>query len=863
MNRQRLLVGALFVLGWCPVAATQLSDHNVEVLGRWNQVGADFNDIWGYVADDGREIAILGHTDGTSFLDTTDPANPVQLAFVPGNNAVHRDMKTYQGYCYVVTEGGGGLQIIDIRDPDNIALVKTWGEFSTCHNVFIDVPAGLLYGAGSDRGFVIASLADPLNPATVVIDGRDVHDLYSGEGFAHLHLLHEGRYAIIDLSQLPAVVETDSIVTPQGHTHSGWVSPDKSVSITCDEFGNGHIGIYDVRDPWNIRTVGEFDSPTQETIHNAYLLGDVAHASWYRQGYVAVDLSQSSQPRLLGSQMLDGDCWGCYPYQPSGNVYCSVMQNGLWIVRLVPWILHADVHPSTEGEDGPYRIRATAQRGDGTLHSGDVFLHWRVGREGEEHRARMSPTDAPHEYLGEISGVSAPAVVHYWVSAGSGAEEARYPRESSATLSFSIGARTMLRFDDFEIDDGAYTHGVAHGSDDWQRGEPAGEGKDPFHAASGTIAWGTALDGSVATHSDRWLRGPTVDVGVHRQYRLRFQRWLRMKSPDEFAQVLVNGMPVLSYRGQVQDDEWVSEDVDISGALAGAGTAQVEFRLRTGSADKRGGWTIDDVELYALDRGSSGPGFEFLLSFTDDALLPGEDGSLWTASSADVVHHDARTGAFAPYFDASDVGLTGADVCAVAEEPDGSLLLAFRERTLVPGLTGGPEGEWVRNEDVIRFVPTTTGEDTTGSFEFLFDGSDLGLRGTRIDGVAKVGGYLDLSVRRAVELEGIGLVRNEDIARFRGKYGEQSSGTWTLWVDGSEIGLDLVGEELDAISVLGDGSIGMSTRGNHEVPGIAGRDDDVLQFDPGTGTFTRLLDGLVVGLAATDVDAVAVREPGE
>ena len=42
---------------------------------------SSYNDVWGYTDGNGREIAIVGTFNGTSFVETTDPFNPVELLF--------------------------------------------------------------------------------------------------------------------------------------------------------------------------------------------------------------------------------------------------------------------------------------------------------------------------------------------------------------------------------------------------------------------------------------------------------------------------------------------------------------------------------------------------------------------------------------------------------------------------------------------------------------------------------------------------------------------------------------------------------------------------------------------------------------
>ena len=83
-----------------------------------------------------------------------DPQNPYQTASIPGPPSLWRDVKAWGNYVYVVTEGGGGMQIIDMNDPENPFLVKTWkqNDFTNAHNIAIDEGTGMIYICGTNRG---------------------------------------------------------------------------------------------------------------------------------------------------------------------------------------------------------------------------------------------------------------------------------------------------------------------------------------------------------------------------------------------------------------------------------------------------------------------------------------------------------------------------------------------------------------------------------------------------------------------------------------------------------------------------------------------------------------------------------------
>ena len=53
--------------------------------------GGQASSIWGWTDPlTGREYALMGRTNGTAFVDITDPANPVYLGNLPRPRAAHR-----------------------------------------------------------------------------------------------------------------------------------------------------------------------------------------------------------------------------------------------------------------------------------------------------------------------------------------------------------------------------------------------------------------------------------------------------------------------------------------------------------------------------------------------------------------------------------------------------------------------------------------------------------------------------------------------------------------------------------------------------------------------------------------------------
>jgi hypothetical protein len=171
----------------------------------------------------------------------------------------------------------------------------------------------------------------------------------------------------------------------------------------------------------------------------------------------------------------------------------------------------------------------------------------------------------------------------------------------------------------------------------------------------------------------------------------------------------------------------------------------------------------------------------------------------------------------------------------------------------------------VAGEDVLSY----NGSD----FDMVFDGSDVGLAGVNVEGFARLDAdsFL-LSFAANVTLPGVGLVERFDVVRFdASSLGTTTAGAYSWYVDGSDVGLSSTGEQVDAIDVLGDGRVLLSTVGAASVPGIMGAGEDLLALTPTAlgvttaGTWTMYFDGSDVALTSTTekVDAAAVGPGGD
>ena len=214
------------------------------------------------------------------------------------------------------------------------------------------------------------------------------------------------------------------------------------------------------------------------------------------------------------------------------------------------------------------------------------------------------------------------------------------------------------------------------------------------------------------------------------------------------------------------------------------------------------------------------------------------------------------------YFDASDVGLPSSDLAEFQVRLDGSVLMSYSsDGFTVPAMTGGPDGVLVDDSDIFLFTPTSLGDNTAGSFSFYFDGSDVDLTGygEDIDGLFEFNdGSLGISTNGTITVGAL-TGGDEDVHRFTGSFGADTTGTWSEYFDASSVGLSSPEDDLNAISFDTNGDLLFSPPGTNTHPGSD--DEDINRYtgtyNPTAGTITLELDLSLLGIPATaSVDAL-------
>jgi choice-of-anchor B domain-containing protein len=364
--------------------------ENVIFHANLDQHGTYAN-IWGYTAPDGREYALLGCTTGLAVINVSDPDNPYETGFISGPTSSWREIKTHSNYAYVVNEAGGGLQIVNLANPENPTLCCTYNGFTTAHTLYIDEASSRAFINGSDLGVGgvrILSLANPQSPTALASWEQEyIHDTYVKGNYLYGAAIYVGQLKILNISNLLNITNPATIANyPNAFTHNAWTTDNQQFVMTTDETSASACRMWNISNLASI-TQTDFYKPNASSIpHNAHIEGNFAYISHYTLGVKVVDVSDPYDLTEVGSYdtypasdggTFDG-CWGVFPYFETtpGLIVASDIQTGLYVLEYLP---HGDLEgqvtktgaPSVAVKNGSVKVVQT-----GTQAATDASGHY-------------------------------------------------------------------------------------------------------------------------------------------------------------------------------------------------------------------------------------------------------------------------------------------------------------------------------------------------------------------------------------------------------------------------------------------------------------------------------------------------------
>lgn len=358
------------------VINAQYASQNVNMVGHWFNpsqpaeptYGIKYQGVWGWKQQStGKEYAILGASDGTYFIDVSNPATPVVCDYVPATHGdlIWHEIKSYQNYCYIVSDDAAPNSFI-IADmsylPDSVHIVKNDNVlFERCHTIYVDgdkLYGGAVTGVGSSFLYSMAVYdlsVDPANPTLI----RTLNQDYPSINYAHdMFVRNDTIYAScgyqgLHIYKLDSMFHEIGVLTSypeQGYNHSSFLTSNGNTLIFMDEVPAGKaIKSLDVSNMSNLTINEVFRSNLGNTPHNPYILGnDILVAANYTDGIQIFNMSNPSGIYCSGyfdtdtivnyptypTSMTYHGCWGAYTDLPSGLVLAADMQNGLYVLDI-------------------------------------------------------------------------------------------------------------------------------------------------------------------------------------------------------------------------------------------------------------------------------------------------------------------------------------------------------------------------------------------------------------------------------------------------------------------------------------------------------------------------------------------------
>ncbi|HUF72467.1 MAG TPA: choice-of-anchor B family protein [Gammaproteobacteria bacterium] len=354
--------------------------------------GTGGNDIWGWRdTTTGKEYALVGMTNGTAFVDVSNPDNPQYLGRLPTATVSSgwRDIKVYRDHAYIVADvaASHGMQVFDLAQLRGVTAATTFSAtflytfVGDAHNIAINEDTGFAYVVGTatcNGGLHMVDLSSPASPTFAGChDLSDTHDtqcvVYHGPDVAYVgreicFSSNENHVEIVDVTDKSGTVRLATLVYPGvGFVHQGWLSTDHSHFYVGDELDEL---AFDVPTRTIVLDVSDLDAPVyrsryQSTLpstdHNLYVRGNRIYEGNYASGLRILAIGDAAANDLTEIAHFDtfpasddpgfDGVWSVYPYLPSGTLIVNDRDNGLFVLTMAATTAFATAQATANERD--------------------------------------------------------------------------------------------------------------------------------------------------------------------------------------------------------------------------------------------------------------------------------------------------------------------------------------------------------------------------------------------------------------------------------------------------------------------------------------------------------------------------------
>ncbi len=322
---------------------------NIELVGQYNRGDTRYSGSWAYIAQDGKEYALLGAKTGTAAYCIADSCILEENGFVPGPETNWREITVIGHHAYVTTDVSGtghGMQVIDLSYlPDSLHLVTNYTATFTKGHIIQkaidnDEPYVYVIGTTATKGVHIMDVTNPADPKEVGLyaPGYYIHDAHIRGDLLFAAAFNETKFDIVDISDKTSP-QLISIISYDGkNSHSASSTSDGRFLIIADEQDGYPARIFNIEDLFNPFEVARYSANEASLVHNPYVYGDFCFLSHNTEGFRVLDIADPTVPVEVGfydtwpgaSGGFNG-LWSACPYFPSGKIIGGDRTDGLYV----------------------------------------------------------------------------------------------------------------------------------------------------------------------------------------------------------------------------------------------------------------------------------------------------------------------------------------------------------------------------------------------------------------------------------------------------------------------------------------------------------------------------------------------------
>ena len=252
---------------------------------------------------------MLSNDYGMCIFDFTDLQNISEISCIPIEGNPVR-LTVTDSFVYIAnstTNTGGGINTVDISDPENPVLLSTIDPAET----YISGSGNVIAASGNSSGFLLLDISNPAEPqyASELNTAWSTVDIAAEGEYAYIG---SNGFRVFDMSN-PSYPEQVGFDDTQGAIIK--VSDTIAVYIPRSMGSGNRVNTMDISDPENPEQVGYYAPPAMT--YDLVLKNNYAYVACWWDGFRVVDFSNPESPLMVShdhgwvSGAVPGEEW-CY-----------------------------------------------------------------------------------------------------------------------------------------------------------------------------------------------------------------------------------------------------------------------------------------------------------------------------------------------------------------------------------------------------------------------------------------------------------------------------------------------------------------------------------------------------------------------